>query len=214
MSDTTVVIKTIGRGSLRAAVASAKREGFSTLVVADGVDVEDVGADKAVKLGRPFGYYGGMCANVGAALVETEFITFLDDDDEFIVGAGKVIRKKLKEKPEVDIWIAGVRFNEEVAMLNQYTGAVTYRGTDLAIWPEKGVAQGNVAMPTFRTKVFEISPFLNTMKPEFANLTDLVHVTACQQNGFKIDWFGEALYLVRPSKKHVKGLDSVNGRGK
>ncbi len=213
MSDTTVVIKTIGRDSLRAAVASAKREGFSTLVVADGVDVEDVGADRAIKLGRPFGYYGGMCANVGAALVETEFITFLDDDDEFIVGAGDAIRKKLKEKPEVDIWIAGVRFNKEVAMFNKDTGAETYRGTDLAIWPEKGVAEGNVAMPTFRTKVFERVPFLNIMKPEFANLTDFVHVTACQQNGFKIDWFGEALYLVRPSKKHAKGLGSINGRG-
>lgn len=213
MSDTTVVIKTIGRDTLRDAVASAKREGFTTLVIADGVDVEDVGATRAIKLGRPFGYYGGMCANVGAALVETEFITFLDDDDEFVVGAGDAIRKKLKEKPEVDIWIAGVRYNKEVVMRNKDTGAETYRGTDLAIGPERGVSQGNVAMPTFRTTVFERVPFLNIMKPEYANLTDFVHVTACQQEGFKIDWFGEALYLVRPSKAHIKGLESVNGRG-
>jgi len=122
MSNTTVVIKTIGRKTLKAAIASAKREGFKTIVVSDGVNTSAPGANKFVKLGKKWGYYGGMCANVGAALAETEFITFLDDDDEFAPGAGDVIRQKLKEKPEVDVWIGGVRFNRDIDIYNTKTG--------------------------------------------------------------------------------------------
>ena len=33
MTDTTVVIKTIGRKTLKAAISSAKREGFKTIVI-------------------------------------------------------------------------------------------------------------------------------------------------------------------------------------
>ena len=91
MSDTTVVIKTLGRPTLKAAMRSAKREGFKTIVVSDGPRVSAQGAYKYIRLGKQWGYYGGMAANVGAALAETEFITFLDDDDEFAVklDAGK-----------------------------------------------------------------------------------------------------------------------------
>ena len=102
MSDTTVIIKTIGRKTLSQAIASAKREGFKPLVISDGVNCHVKGATH-IKLGKRWGYYGGMAANVGAAMAETEFITFLDDDDEFALGAGDIIRTKLKEHPDIDV---------------------------------------------------------------------------------------------------------------
>ena len=212
MTSTTVVIKTIGRKTLKNAIASAKREGFKPLVISDGVNCHAHGA-KFVKLGKKWGMYGGMCANVGAALVDTPFITFLDDDDEFVPGAGDYIRGILKQHTEPDIWIAGVRFNRQVALNNTQTGEETYRGTDLAIWPEHGLNEGNVAMPTYRTHIFETVPFINAVPHDVSHLTDLLHVQACVSKGYKVAWFEKALYLVRPHEKS-EGLESVNGRGK
>ena len=211
MSDTTVIIKTIGRPSLKAAVHSAKREGFKPIVISDGVNCHNFGA-KFIKLGKKWGMYGGMAANVGAAIAPTEFITFLDDDDVFIPGAGNILRSKLNEKPEVDIWISGVRFARDVVIRNTETGEERYRGTDLSIWPEKGLSEGNVAMPTYRTTIFKHIPFIDAVPEDIANLTDLLHVRACAGKGYKVDWVGEALYLVRP---HIN-IDSdeiANGRG-
>lgn len=205
MSDTTVVIKTIGRDTLRDAVASAKREGFRTLVIADGVDVEDVGADRAIRLGRRFGYYGGMCANVGAALVETEFITFLDDDDEFVIGAGDVIRKKLKENPEIDIWIGGLRFDRVITLSNPVTREVFLSSKDVCLDPSLGIRVGNVGMPTYRTTVFSKVPYADTVPSEQATITDFFHVQSSQSMGYKVDWVGEVLYLVRPKVLGANG---------
>ena len=214
MSDTTVIIKTIGRNSLKAAIASSKREGFKTIVISDGVKTNASGANQFIKLGRQWGFYGGMAANVGAAVAETEFITFLDDDDQFVPGAGDVIRMALRNKPAIDIWIAGVRFNQEVRLYNTETGEVTYKGKDLAVWPEKGLAEGNVAMPTYRTKIFEQVPFINAIPDDVAHMTDLLHVQACASKGYSYDWFREALYLVKPHASHAAGIEAVNSRGR
>jgi glycosyltransferase involved in cell wall biosynthesis len=212
MSNTTVIIKTIGRPTLKAAIASAKREGLKPIVISDGVNCHAYG-EKFVKLGRQWGFYGGMAANVGAALAETPYITFLDDDDVFLPGAGKIIESKTTENPEVDIWIAGVRFNREVALHNTQTGEETYRGTDLAIFPERGLSEGNVAMPTYKTKIFETLPYTNCVPDDVAHLTDLIHVRACAQRGSKVAWFEEALYHVRPHMAGKEGIKTVNGRG-
>ena len=212
MSETTVVIKTIGRKTLKSAIASAKREGFKPLVISDGVNCHAHGA-KMVKLGKQWGFFGGMAANVGAALVETPFITFLDDDDEFVPGAGKIIRETLKRHTEPDIWLGGVRYSREVRLHNTETGAEIYRGTDLAVDSSKGLSEGNVAMPTYRTTVFETIPFINGVPDDLSHLTDLLHVQACVSKGFKVAWYGHALYLVRPSMKDVQSLKAINGDG-
>ena len=39
------------------------------------------------------------------------------------------------------------------------------------------------------------------------NLTDFYHIQACGLAGFKIDWFGSVIYLVRPI------IGGVNGAG-
>ena len=57
MTETTVVIKTIGRPTLKAAMQSSKREGFRPIVVSDGARVSAQGALKYVKLGKRWGYY-------------------------------------------------------------------------------------------------------------------------------------------------------------
>jgi len=206
MGDTTVIIKTIGRPTLKAAIASAKREGFKPIVISDGVACHVHGAQH-IPLGKTWGYYGGMCANVGAAVAPTEFITFLDDDDEFAVGAGKVIRQKLKEKPEVDVWIGGVRFNQPITLNNMESGDVLTSSKDLAMNGKLGVVPGNVAMPTYRTSIFSKIPFTDTIPQDQKNLTDFFHIQQCVKSGYRVDWFGSVIYLVRPE------IGGVNGRG-
>jgi len=214
MSDTTVIIKTIGRKSVREAIASAKREGFTTHVISDGVwfppDQSEgtiEGADSYTKLGRRWGYYGGMAANVGAALAETEFITFLDDDDEFAPGAGEIIRKKLREKTDVDVWVGGVRFNQEIN-INGPDGDVVSCSRDLCMSGDLGVTPGNVCMPTYRTSIFSKIPFTNSVPLDEQNLTDFHHIRACCMGGYRLDWFGGLIYLVRPV------VGGVNGGGR
>lgn len=205
MSDTTVVIKTIGRSSLKAAIESSRREGFEPLVISDGFDVslKDLGRVEFLKLGKKWGHYGGMAANVGAAMVPTEFITFLDDDDVFVSGAGDIIRRKLKEKPEVDIWIGGVRFQNPVQLMSN--GQVDFRGTELSLTSERGVTPGNVSMPTYRTSVFSKSPFVTNVDDNNLHLTDVAHVHQCKQLGCEVDWFGSVLYDVRPHDGKLNG---------
>ena len=205
MRDTTVIIKTIGRKTLKAAIASAKREGFKTIVISDGVNTSSQGANKFVKLGRQWGYYGGMAANVGAALATTEFITFLDDDDEFAPGAGNIIRTKLQEQPEVDVWVGGVRFTQEINVQDTQSGETMLQSRDLAMNSNLGVIPGNVAMPTYRTGVFSKIPFTDSVPEDQSNLTDFYHINACVLSGLTVGWFGGPIYLVRPSEEGVNG---------
>ena len=222
MSETTVIIKTIGRPTLEAAVLSAKAEGFPVIVVADGVEgpLPDFSTNKlalpdhlkkapldiqVVRLGRKWGHYGNMAANVGAALAKTEFITFLDDDDEFIEGAGATIKKKLKEFPEVDMWIGGVRFNQDIFLTLE--GGTTEIVRELALNGDKGVVPGNVAMPTYRTTIIGDMPFFPQLQADQENYTDFFHISQVHNKGYKVDWFGEAIYNVRPA------YDDSNGRG-
>tara|TARA_R110000824_G_scaffold185608_7_gene366599 strand:- start:2717 stop:3391 length:675 start_codon:yes stop_codon:yes gene_type:complete len=221
-NKTTVIIKTIGRKSVKAAIESAKREGFTTHVISDGIwfppdqsepDLQRAyggtlaGADSYTKLGRRWGYYGGMAANVGAALAETEFVTFLDDDDEFAPGAGEAIRRNLEEKPDVDVWIGGVRFNTAINVNNTATGEVLLESTDLSMNGELGIVPGNVCMPTYRTSIFSVCPFRDNIPKEDVNLTDFYHIKTCELSGYKVDWFGQVIYLVRPV------VGGVNGAG-
>ena len=205
MTETTVVIKTIGRSTLKPAMKSAKREGFKVIVVSDGFRVSAQGAYKYIRLGRKWGYYGGMAANVGAALAETDFITFLDDDDEFVPGAGDVIRSKLKEKPHVDIWIGGVRFEKPVRVYNKETDETILTSRDLAVTPSLGIGPGNVAMPTYRTEIFKKLPFSDFAPAGHPELADFSHVQLCEHNGCVVDWFEEAIYLVRPINGGLNG---------
>lgn len=216
MTNTTVIIKTIGRKTLKDAIASAHREGFRPVVISDGVNTAANNCDY-IQLGKKWGMYGGMCANVAAAVVKTPFITFLDDDDVFIPGAGNVIRSKLKERTDVDVWIGGVRFNVPIQLADK-EGNELFRGNDLAMRPEWGLTLGNVAMPTYRTDVFAKVPFTDSLPEEVQGMSDLFHVKACEAKGFKIGWFcnkgDQPLYHVRPHTRNDPISEAMaNGRG-
>ena len=216
MDKTTVIIKTIGRPSLKAAIRSAKREGFKVIVVSDGAKVSAQGATKLVTLGKNWGYYGGMAANVGAAMADTEFVTFLDDDDVLIEGAGNIIRAKLEEDPTVDLWIGGARFSKEIAIWDQKVDppALMYSAYDMACKKERGIAIGNVSLPTVRTKVFKNVPYADNLPDGHEGMADCYWTQACASRGFKVDWFESVIYIVRPHDAHKEDESSVNGRGK
>ena len=200
----TAIIKTIGRSTLQYAIESAYDQHFNIIVVGDGYEPlrekqSFLGEAEYFYLPRKWGHYGCMAANVGVAMASTDYITFLDDDDEFVEGAGDKMRAKIEESPDVDIWIPGLRFND---------------GMELCEDGEKGVNVGNVAVPTYKIEWFgkvPMGPVPELMKQywgeESENYTDFYHVLNCQQLGAKIDWYEEILYLVRPR------LEGLNGRG-
>jgi len=216
MDKTTVIIKTIGRPSLKAAIRSAKREGFKVIVVSDGAKVSAQGATKLVKLGKNWGYYGGMAANVGAAMADTEYVTFLDDDDVFIEGAGDIIRAKLEEDPTVDVWIGGARFSKEIAIWDQNVNPpeLLYSGYDLACSKERGIKVGNISLPTVRTEVFKNVPYADNLPEGHEGMADYYWTKACTNQGFKVDWFESVIYIVRPQDADKEDESAVNGRGK
>jgi len=208
MLETTCVIKTLGRPTLENAIRSAKREKLKPLIISDGAPLSKkrcLGCNHVV-LGKKWGFYGGMAANVAAALAKTPYITFLDDDDEFIEGAGDIIRNKINNDPTVDIWIGGLLFDYEIDLIRD--GQPFLRSNKLSIYPELGVSVGNCSMPTYKTEIFSKIPFRDIMPKESVHLTDLAHVLECQRAGYKVDWFQEVLYHVRPK------LHGVNGGGK
>ena len=208
MLETTVVVKTIGRPTLENAIRSAKREGFKPLIVSDGVEIpkkRSLGC-KRIILGRRWGFYGGMVANVAAAMISTPYITFLDDDDEFVKGAGDIIRSKINERPEVDIWIAGIEYDYEVQITRG--PEVLISSNKLSMYPELGITTGNAAMPTYKTEIFSKIPFRQVVPDHLTNLTDMFHVKECSDKGCNVDWFQEVLYKVRPK------LFGPNGEGK
>lgn len=209
--NTTVIIKTIGRDTLERSIESARSEGFEPIIISDGVELDLDGSYNVITLGRNWNNYGFMAANVGAALAKTEFITFLDDDDVFIKGAGDFIRKKLRQDPSVDIWLAGIRFDQGLIQIKSpKTRKVIYTGREAGVNPEFGLIVGNVCMPTYRTSIFRECPFIDTSKIDknYSNFSDIYHVISCVQKGYKHKWFKKALYQVRPESK------TGNGRGK
>tara|TARA_Y100000004_G_scaffold196777_1_gene268008 strand:- start:1758 stop:2363 length:606 start_codon:yes stop_codon:yes gene_type:complete len=198
-----VVIRTIGRDTLNNAINSALREFENIIVVADAIELQNKVEDSRVsylKTGQKFDKYGSAALNMGACSVTTEYFCLLDDDDEFVDGAGDFMRNFLINNPDCDIAIPGLKFNQ-----------------GLVLCEKPGLAYGNVAVPTFRThwalKV-PITP-LHCRADQLAvgssvpsDAIDLAHVVKCSELGAKVKWYEKILYLVRPK------LEGTNGRGK
>jgi len=180
----TAVIRTIGRHTLKNAIDSALREFDHVIVVADRIDLDlstlPVGPtylknDKIIDL------YGGMCINMAATECLTEYLCLLDDDDEYVIGAGDYMRKAINNNPEIDVWIPGLKYND-----------------GLYVCMDDGLRAGNVAVPTYKTKVLVKHPFRNNMGND-PGLTDFYHVQKIYFSGHKVDWYKKHLYDVRPS---------------
>jgi len=192
-----VVIRTIGRNTLRNAINSALAEFDNVIVVADTTYIKNKVRDSRVsylKTGQKFDKYGSAALNMGACAVNTEYFCLLDDDDEFEEGAGDFMNSFIKDNPEYDIIIPGLKFNN-----------------GLKLCGSPGLQYGNVAVPTFKTKWALRIPITPLYLEKFKvppDAIDLAHVIMCSSEGAKVGWYEKYLYLVRPN------LDGTNGRGK
>jgi hypothetical protein len=191
--DITVVIRTIGRDSLLYAIESAKKEFKNVIVVADRFDLNvSLLPDQIVYLKNNLKVdeYGGACINLAAKNCNTKYLCLLDDDDEFVVGAGKYMQRKIATSPDIDIWIPGIVYND---------GYVTCMEKDFKI--------GNVAVPTYKVSLFDKIPFNESLGAVDPSCTDFYHVLELANIGAKVDWYQKELYNVRPR------LNGKHGRG-
>jgi hypothetical protein len=193
MSKVTAVIKSIGRDTIHWTIESVRREGLPFVVVADGYDIPCLEPEDYTKLPKNWGCYGSVAANVGVALADTDYVVFVDDDDELSEGAGEVFKGAIEAHPEIDIWIQGLKFNN---------------GMELCMDKSKGCVMGNVAVPIYKTKILTATPFTTDVPAHVQDYTDFFHILLCQTKGATLDWLEELTYLVRPK------LEGTNGRGK
>ena len=191
MSKVTAIIKSIGRPNIQETIKSVEREGFPYVVVSDGYDLA-LPEGSYTKLPKQWGSYGAVAANVGVALSNTEYVVFVDDDDELAPGAGNIIRKAIENDSSVDIWVQGLLFNN---------------GMELCLDKNRGVEMGNVAVPVYKVSVLTNEPFSTAIPKHVQDYADFFHVLLCQTKGANVGWLGKVTHLVRPA------LEGSNGRG-
>ena len=177
----TTIITTINRPTLANAIESVGNHPF--IIVSDGMELS---TDMPyVRLGMRHGNYGCAAFNVGVALATTEYITKLDDDDEFLPGALDIMTEAIN-KDEADIWIPGLRYSD---------GSIACM--------EQRVVMGQVACPTIRTRLAVLHP-IRPMEP--SALLDVAHVQALVYGGASIRWYGRPLIAVRPKLTGKYGM--------
>lgn len=197
----TAIIRTIGRPTLINAIESACEEFENVIVVADALDldIKNLPTDGVsyIRTGKKYDLYGSVAINFGAYAASTEYVTLLDDDDEFAIGAGAEMERKILSSPEIDIWIPTLKYNDG----------------SIACHIPGQVVGGNVAVPTYKTELFWEYPFTKYVSVSkdasglVDNFIDFDHVSQLVQRGKKIEWYGTVFYLVRPR------LDGKNGVG-
>lgn len=106
----TIVVPTIGRDSLQNTLDSIKsqiRQFDQVFVVADGTFPHS--QDLVRKYGIQFGYFnipdgphndwGARARNYGMSFAKKAYISFMDDDDEYLPGAFEAIKNAVHEFP-------------------------------------------------------------------------------------------------------------------
>ena len=163
-------------------------------MVADATEIDCIKYSGVtfLKTGRKHDKYGSAAINMGAYACSTQYFCLLDDDDEFISGAGEYMSNKVISSPEVDIWIPGISFNN---------------GMQLCTNPNMGIAIGNVALPTYKTELLFDLPFHRNLSRGDQNFVDYNHINALHNLGYIIKWYEKVLYNIRPK------LYGTNGRG-
>jgi len=206
-SKTTVIIRSLLRPTLLSSIESCKQNKLPVTVVLDGVTVdssnttlfEAVCATEAniLRVPRSYGHYGCIAANAAIALADSEFVTFLDDDDELIAGASDILLNRFARFPDIDIWIPGAQLADGTVRCGP--GAAS-----------KGLIRTNVVIPTYRASVFAHVPY-NLVDSHFftaVDYTDYWHICLCKKAGFTVGWLEEPIYLIRPR------LFGSNGEGR
>jgi hypothetical protein len=190
---TTVVIRTIGRATLSAAIESALAENLEVIVVSDGVrlSARPSASPRVVyhQTGRRWNHYGVMGINLGAIVATTEFISILDDDDQLLPGSGGVIDAALNRDVSVDMWIPTLLRKDGSRRCTR----------------DRGLVLGNISHPTYRASIFARVPFTHSWPPETSEFCDYLHVWDCVNAGYRIDWFGADMIALRPMLAGHKG---------
>lgn len=196
MNLISVLIRTINRPTLINAINSALSEFTDVIVVADAVDLNFSNLPKHplyLRTGRKFDQYGNACINMGAYACRTPYFCLLDDDDEFIPGAGDFMRSRVASHPEIDIWIPGLNYIKE--------------GFQQCVDGSRGVTIGNIAVPTYKTELLFKLPFFEGIGKFQPHAVDFFHVENLCKMGHKLAWYGKPLYNIRPY------LPGTNGAG-
>jgi glycosyltransferase involved in cell wall biosynthesis len=191
-SDITALIRTIGRDTLINSINNAMKEFEHVIVVADNIDLNFENLPNQVlylKNTEVIDSYGGAAINLGAQNCTTKYICLLDDDDEYVDGAGHYMNVIVNSEPSIDIWIPGLRYND-----------------GLMVCMQSGLYAGNVAVPTYKTEILKAYPFYKNMSPD-PRYTDFYHVNNIAMNGYSVGWYNNHLYNVRPN------LPGRNGAG-
>lgn len=201
LANISVIIRTLGRKSLDRSILSATREfGSNVFVLVDGHEAwlkidklrEKDPHFEIIGFPKTPGCYGSMLLNAGAALAATSHITILDDDDEFVEGAGVYMEQYVADHPEADVIIPGLKFNNGMILC------------DSSI---KGVTIGNVACPTYKREVISKLPFSSYVPEGHEDFHDAYHILSCRNSGMNIAWYEKVLINVRPK------MEGTNGRG-
>ena len=135
-----VVIPTVGRSSLPAAVVSA---GWADeiVIVSDGAHRAAqyvVGAEKnintaVVYVQIPHFGHQGRPRNIGHRLVSGDFVGFLDDDDAYVEGVGDKIRAALEADPR----------RAHTFMMRKMAGREQFEGSPCTFIPTANTAPGD-----------------------------------------------------------------------
>jgi len=183
-----VIIRTFGRPETFYAAASSLREGWDTTVVFDGPAPADFSLPEGTKLLQLPEFKGGngyAAANLGVSQANTDYIVFLDDDDQFVRGAGEVLKE------------AFTRFQPDMLV-----PTILHKGL-VKVCHSPGLRAGNVAMVIYKREVLLKHPFYF---PRGRGLSDWHHVADCVDAGCTIEWIGEVMYIIRPDLEGNSGL--------
>lgn len=140
MESLTIVIPTTGRDSLRHAVWSAQQVADQVIVVADGCTIDwHCDADLIIEAdaGQP-----GTARNEAIPYVTSEWVGFLDDDDELVPG---VYRESIDELDGADVVV------------------LTMDDPDLGLVPRPGlpIFHGNIGISfALRSDIWRAQPFI------------------------------------------------------
>lgn len=177
------MIATINRPTLPAAINSALSQFDEVIVIADDTNLDIAALPEGpvyIKTGRRFDRYGSACWNLGAYVTRCDYITQLGDDDEWTPDAVDIIRRRMHDEPDVDVWIPGLRYND---------------GHDVCM--TAGLGPGNVAAPITTPRAYFTTPF-TAAHAEHAGLTDYAHIASLTDHDHTLGWIGAPIYLVRP----------------
>lgn len=200
----TTIITTINRPTLIKSIMSVLQEHERVIVVYDGFRNSGIHSPDLDQIPHKYrecitlAYvnpsdrcYGCKAFNYGVTLAETEYITKLDDDDEFAPGAISFMSEFIRERKD-----GGVARDIYIPQLLYADGCrACVTPTHLAV--------GNVACPTIRREAALKHPIV---PKEPLNIVDFTHVHDMVHAGCSIEWYLKDLILVRPNLPGRNGL--------